>query len=240
MSRTIRLIAALFAALAAQPSHGAAVSPGVTITVDGASRFVDASPFVEHGKTLYGIADASPIGLVAATMDPDPFINASLVITDFGAGSTFDFLYVLPIVPATGPVRLHLAIGVTCTDVGDNGCFAFPSLASGFFAEGSLDGTSLVFGGGIASGPPGGSGGYPTLTFAVDLPAVFTYTALDLHIGFSGSGGGDVYGISARSDLELLAVPLPATLALASAALVALAGVAGATRRKSLPSPARP
>jgi hypothetical protein len=231
------LAACALAVCAAPAAMAAAVVlevPGAAITIDGQTTVVNAQrQFNEREKLVYVIEGYSDVerGVqrVDTFMDPDPIITAAIGVLDFGGASNFNFFWSLPIVPTIGPVTLKLTLGGSCTDNNNNGCSVTPNLASGFFADGLLDGAVLVSGGSLFSGPAGGSGSFSSSVFTVNLPAG-PYNNLGLDLGFLASGGGDA--VSFTLSVEVVnAVPEPSGLALAGLALGA-AGL-GMRRRKA-------
>jgi hypothetical protein len=208
--------------------------PGVALTVDGQTIFVEAKRTIDARQKVVYIIEGysnpeSGIQSIDTFMDPDPVITAATSMLDFGAASNFNFLWSLPIVPTVGPVTLKLTLGGSCTDNDRNGCSATPNLASGFLADGLLDGLVKVSGGSVFSGPAGGSGSFASTIFTVNLPAG-PYSNLGLNLGFLGSGGGDAFSYTLGVEVVNATVAEPASLALAALAFGA-AGLASRRRK---------
>lgn len=232
-------VAAALLSLSAAASTAAVVAlevPGVAVTVDGETFVVNAERVIDQReKVVYEINNfknaALGIEAINSFFDPDPLVNSAISVLDFGAASNFNFFWSLPIVPTVGPVTLKLTIGGSCTDGGNDGCSVTPNLASGFFADGLLDGTVRISGGSAytnALGSPTGSFG-PTDIF-VNLPAG-PYSTLGMDLGFLGSGGNDGIGFTLRVEVLNATVPEPGSLALAALAI----GAAGlASRRRKI------
>jgi len=227
--------AALLVSMAATATAAAVVvqNPGVNVTVDGQTFFVEAESVIDNReKQVFVIEGYSNLELgiqrIDTFMDPDPIITSAMSVLDFLAPSNYTFSWALPIVPTIGPVTLKLTLGGSCTDNDNNGCSVTPNLTSGFFADGLLDSVVEVSGGSVFSGPAGGSGAFASSVFTVSLPAG-PYNNLGLDLGFLGSGGGDAIAFTLSVEV-VNATPEPASLALAALAL-GFAGVA--TRRRA-------
>lgn len=239
MKKSMQFKAVATAALLALGSTGASAAvvvlevPGVAVTIDGQTFVVNAKRVIDEREKAVFIIEgfANPnLGVqgINALMDPDPIITSAISVLDFAAPSNFNFFFSLPIVPTIGPVTLKLTLGGSCTDNNNNGCSATPNLASGFLANGLLDGVVKISGGNLFSGPAGGSGSFASTVFTVNLPAG-PYNTLGLDLGFLGSGGGDA--ISFTLGVEVVnAVSAPGSLALAALAIGA-AGLASRRRK---------
>lgn len=221
------------AATLALLSYGSAaasadVVPGVWITEDGNSVFVEAT-VVKGEKLMYGIdgySDDTAVARLDALFNPDPSIGAAMALIDLGTPSTFGFTFSTPIVTTVGPQYLKLTLGGSCTDGSPTGGGCSASLAPaglGFLAAASLNGVPLTFGGGaFGTATSGGSASFATTIFTTIQPG--GSTVLDLHLDFMGSGGEDAYAFTLRADVT--PVPEPSTYALLAAGLGVLGFVA--------------
>lgn len=161
-------------------------------------------------------------------LDPDPIITYGLAVTDFGAPSSFSFLFITPIVP-TGPGTVVAAsVAGSLTDGGTDGVTITPT---GTFLQSSTLGlptTSMGLDiGATESGIAGGSDVYgPYAVGPIAGPAGGPWTLLGVGVSFGLTGGGDVATLSGRASVETASVPetLPAWVAFATLCSILIVG----------------
>ena len=186
--------------------------------------FGDGSVRVGDGSVMPG-QDA--LLLDALSFSPNPFIEALLGVTDFGAASTFLVTFGGPLTLGTNAFTYDLTGSATLTDAsGDGitiGAVAQFGLPNGLIA-GVVDGLGVASTGGTLAA----EGTFP-LTPASGSESCVGCAFQLLAFGFEASGGGDQYAMSGRFDINPVSVPAPAPLGLLAAGLVML----GLVRRRA-------
>lgn len=160
-------------------------------------------------------------------------INFGVTVTDFGAPTTFNFTFAVPVVPDLGGlVDVTGSFDVTLTDGGSDGATFTGQQAGGgaFAAFAAMPGTSL----GLDFGPscvvpPGGAtspgGGTTTCSFSASSTVVWPALEqmLTANVFFGLSGGDDVAVVTGTlTAVPHADVPEPVSLGLLSVGLAAL------------------
>ncbi len=148
------------------------------------------------------------------TADPDPSISYGVAVTDFGAPSTFGFLFGTPIVLPAGPNVVASSLSGTLTDGGIDGVSAtglsqvsdvgMPITNMGVDLSGpcSSPGTCGPFAAGPLPGPAG------------------TWTYMQTSLQFTMSGGNDQASFTGFASIDPAArAPEPGTVLLLCAGL---------------------
>lgn len=148
------------------------------------------------------------ISNVSALLDPDPLIAYGLAVVDFGAPSTFTFAFSTPIV-ATGPMTtVRGEVGYTLTAGTDGSISLTPTAAKTAVYEVGGPLTSM----GVDVGDPYGPGPSATPGTFIDgfKPGPMgLWTSLSATVSFTGSGGGDIYGITGKGEIYSVSKPVP-------------------------------
>lgn len=172
--------------------------------------------------TVEGEFSASASG----EMDPDPSIAYGIAVTDFGAASSFAFLFFTPIVAVPGPGIVTSSLVGGLTDFTGDGISISPFLAAtvqvasvGFPIVGAGVDVGPAFAAG--AGAPGSFYAYGPYSDGPQLgPAGGPYTALQVANSFTLSGGGDIAALTGFA--SIVVVPEPSTYALLTLGLVSL------------------
>jgi hypothetical protein len=131
------LVAAALSLLHAGRGGAAVLEPAVTVTVDGVaysvplravSKAAGAGSMNIYAVDNYSVTvqDQYSFTISSARLDPDPSIAYALSVTDFGAASTFSFLFGTPIVSTGSPNLVSAGLAGTLTDGGSDGVTITP------------------------------------------------------------------------------------------------------------------
>lgn len=169
----------------------------------------------ENGSWLYEGAEGQVT--ISFQMDPDPSISYGISVIDFGAPSTFGFLFSTPIVPTGSPNVVSASIVGGMTDASGDGVSLTPFAPFLQTASVGAPLTSMGVDVGLASSFPAGAPGSlyaygPAASGAIAGPGPGPWTSLTTTTIFTGSGGSDVYALTGFASIEL--VPEPAMLSL--------------------------
>jgi len=192
-------------------------NPGVSASVRGNG---DTSEHIYQLSTPIK-TDEYEIVYLSVTFKQDPFISYSTAVIDLGDPSTFNFTFNSPINPlVAGPNLVRSSMSLSATDGGSDGvtitALAPPALipvdSDGItelqvttVSDGSVQNNiGLDLGGPGETFPPSSQSAVwgPFNEGSISGPVSGTgWNSLQLDINFQGSGGGDIYTLSGRSDV---------------------------------------
>jgi hypothetical protein len=188
----------------------------------------------ESGEYMWSTQTDEYSVMVSGIMDPDPSIAYGLAVVDFGAPSTFGFVFFTPIVATGAPNVVTASLVGGLTDFTGDGVSIAPALGQPTLqvAEVFAPATNM----GVDVGPAfaagaGAAGSFyaygPYAAGPIAGPGPGPWTGLSTSTSFTLSGGGDVAALTGFASIEL--IPEPSTIA-----LIALAGlgIAGMLRRR--------
>jgi hypothetical protein len=203
------------------------------VTIDGV-HFDLSSLFVPSGNNTFSLPSQTVVdGLgdivtVGASGIGDPVLSYSFSATNpTGGAIPFAFDAAIPLTtPVVAGTPINTSLGVTLTDGGSDGTVITPLNTALQHATG--DGSDLGSSVDIGTTETGVAGGTSVFAFSGNGTAPFTFTTLDIHLGFTLSGGGDNAGITGR--VSTGAVPEPGAVAMLAG--LGVSGGAFALRRK--------
>jgi hypothetical protein len=234
-----RSFAILGLSLLATPALGATITPGVEIWVDGAQvGYAYATPDPEGGDAWIvdnyqwgGPGQAAQITL-SAYLDPDPVILYAGSTIDFGAASTFGFIFVQPIVATAAPgTATHTHSSSTTGAGGSTTPVTAAAPPGGISVDGDLTPEIAVYSLSTNSGTT-------WLNVGLDLSSSFvgaagsdtqgpfsegpvagpagsgSYDSMRVDVNFTMGGGGDAYTWNGEASIEVPEPPIAALLAL--------------------------
>jgi hypothetical protein len=211
-------------------SHGpnaAAVTASPTATLFVDLMPLDLGPYIsptekgwilEAENILVGLTADAPLALINrifVTLNPDPFIDHAISVTDLGAPSTFSLTISLPITPTGPPITASASLSGTLQDGGDGFISLTPSspLTGAPEDPGSSGDEIQVFtinlpliNVGLDLGPaatliaPIGPISYGPFNASGPLPLVADFLQVD--VNFIGSGNGDTYALNGLVQVE--------------------------------------
>jgi hypothetical protein len=187
-----------------------------------------------EGRTLASITSLSFGGNV------DPTIGYAIGLIDFGAPSTFSFLFSTPVVsvPYTSAFQTY---SISLTDAATDGASATPAAPNAniqrAFAGVGVPNTNLGVDVGTACtdgpGAPASAACGPNELTSFFAPT--PYDTLQIRTAFQGSGGGDLFSVNGRADLTQdtngSGVPEPTTVLYSGIGLIGI--VVGLRRRRN-------
>ena len=211
-------------------SGGADVTvPVPTVVVDtpnGPQVLINGgNPFV----TQFGPTDTADTVVIDGYALLDPVQTFAVAFTDLGTPNSVTFSLSAPLVPAfSGGVTFTGDLSGSFTDGASDGGSASP-FGGSTIARFDIDGVDVLGLGGVLNfASPSDSFTEPQQNGAADCaqaPFSGSCDTFGTTIGFTGSGGGDSYGFTARFEI----VPEPATALLLGLGLV---GLAASSRRR--------
>ncbi len=228
------------------PAVAARHSPFAVLTVDGEAPIIVPVESNQDGGIIDNFMASQP-GEWEVTIngffDPDPTIIYAISVLDFGAPSSFSFVFSQPIVPTAAPGVVTASLSGSTTDGGDGlGVTVTPLAPPGFIPEDSPTDEIAVFS--LST-----SGGIPFLNAGLDLGPMFlgaapsdtygafaegpvagpagagSYDTMRVDLNFSLTGGQDAFTLNGGA---LVVVPEPGTATLFGLGLLGL----GAFRRR--------
>ncbi len=215
-------------------------SPGASATmmVDGVAYQLPTPVPSEDasGKTIWLVPDftvqtgAFMVELSDTILNPDPSIAYGLAVTDFGAPSTFLFVFATPIVPTGFPnstVRSSVVGGLT--DMSGDGVSLTPTgpllqvndLIAPLTNMGVDVGLGVTFPAAIA-GSFYGYGAYAEGPIAGPVPG--PWTGMQITVSFDLSGGGDIAVLTGSAFIEEFIIPEPGTMMAGGVLALGIAG----------------
>lgn len=240
------VIAAVFSfgSIASSTARAGVLGASATAVVDG-QQFDIPVTFDDGSQTYQFELNITTEGGDTVTgggeLDPDPDIAYGVAVTDFGAPSSFSFVFSVPLVTPLSPqIDVDASIAGGITDFTGDGAWINPSLADldgDGFAEvqtADLDGGNMGVDVGPAAlygpGPPGANHTYQHSDGPRVGPGGGPYNTLSLSLSFGLSGGGDIFSVTGFAQaLQGPRIPEPSSMALV---LVGL-GLAVAVWRRS-------
>jgi hypothetical protein len=239
-------------ALSTAPALAAeTLQPTISILVDGSSAgsiplSLDAEGVAWVADEVSLVDDGEWAIALDASLDPDPQITYGLVVTDFGAPTTFGFIFSLPIVPTAAPGSV--THGFSSLTVDGGGGLGTPVTAldpAGVPVDGdsiaelavyllSTDAGATLLNAGmdlgasfVGTSPSGVQGPFGEGPIAGPAGAGF-YDLMRIQLSFSMDGGGDIFGAAGVATV----VPEPGTAALLG---LGMGGLALIGRRREPP-----
>lgn len=166
-------------------------------------------------------------------IDPDPSISWGIAVTDFGAPSSFAFMFSTPIVPTGSPNVVFGSIVGGVTDNTGDGASITPTAGLNIMinevgtgapiANMGVDvGPAQVY----AAGPAGALHNYGSFSTPTIAGPLGIWTSLHSTVSFNLSGNGDIAVLTGYASIEEVPAPGAATL-------LALGGALVARRRRS-------
>lgn len=170
-------------------------------------------------------------------MNPDPSIGYGLAVSDFGAPSSFLFVFSVPIVPTGSPNVVNGSVVGGLTDMTGDGVSITPTGSSLQINDLLAPLTNMGVDVGVAdvhpaSGTPGSFYTYGAYAAGpIAGPGPGPWTGLQVTVGFGLSGGGDIAALTGFASIEQSAVPESSTMMAGGALALGIAG--WAWRRRS-------
>lgn len=215
-------------------------SPTILVGADDFTYEVPAYWKVEEGQWVIGdveqdfwsVQTSEYLILLSGGINPDPSTSYGLSVTDFGLPSSFALFVSNPIVPTAGPTLVTNSIVGGLTDATQDGISITPAFLPDLDGDTVLElqtaeaGVPLVSNGidvgpAFAAGPGGIAYAYGPFGLGPVLgPTPGPYTVLDVAVGFTLSGGGDIAALTGFASIET--VPEPSTVVLAGLGALAL------------------
>ncbi|MFA4903536.1 MAG: hypothetical protein WC600_12440 [Desulfobaccales bacterium] len=219
-----------------------AMAFGVTISSGGESfdlsYLQSESGFVLSEQTI-NFSGGDQV-IITGNASADPIISYGLAVTDFGAPSTFAFVFSIPVLagelPALPTVVTSSIVG-GLTDFTGNGVTITATNLNGLIQDNFLQDVAFTWSVGptaaFGPGPAGSLYAYGPYTFGPAPGPSGPYTGIfSTTVSFGLSGGGDVAALTGFCSINPV-VPLPPTLLLLGSGLVGLIGLRVRQRKVS-------
>jgi hypothetical protein len=241
-------VALSLALLVAAPAYAVPIGATGSMTVDGGASVE--IPMAQHPESdLWGVGSwdseiddftgwdwNGPEGSVSISgaLDPDPMISYGIAVTDFGAPSSFGFIFSSPIVVAAGPTTVEGSISGALTNFVDGSSLSMtPTL--GPTIQSSTVGPPTT-GMGVDVGPAFSVGPSPNGALFVYGPHAIgpiagpagPWSTMTVTVGFMLSGGGDTAVLTGFSEIVEF-IPEPSTYVMLA---MGIAGVGLFARRR--------
>jgi len=174
---------------------------------------------------------------ISAEFDPDPIVNYSIAVTDFGDPSNFSFSFGQSIILPGIPNLVDAQVGGALNDATGNGVSITPMLSDSdgdLIAE--LQVSTVGFGtpsvnmgvdvGPAQSFPGAGSPGITTYSTVVELPQPGpngAFDVMDTTVSFTLSGGGDFAALTGFA--QIVPIPEPSTFVLAACGIIGILAI---------------
>ena len=241
------LLIGLIAGAVAPAMASAVISvPSVGLNVDGQSyelpRPVPAKD--ENGKDIWimeewKMANSEFEITLGATLNPDPSIAYGIAVIDLGAPSAFAFFFSTPIVPTGSPNTVSGSVVGGLTDATGNGVSITPTGSSLQINDLIAPITNMGVDVGIAnvhpaSGTPGSFFTYGAYAAGpIAGPGPGPWTGINVSLGFTLSGGGDVAALTGFASIDPTIVPETSTTLAGGALALGVAGWAFRRRNRA-------
>lgn len=160
-------------------------------------------------------------------MNPDPFINGSITITNLSSlAQNFTVNLSLPVIPAFSPGLMGGSIDATVYDLNNSGSATLQpqGSTSNPIYFGRIDGSNalLMFAQVVTCGGVGCSGNSSESQMPPSIPVSGVNTNIGTRLVFNLSGGDKV---TFSTHFEVTPVPVPATVWMMGSALLGLVGI---------------
>ena len=229
------LVLLLAAILTIGVGSASAMAPFIGFLGEGQREFVEI-PWYTDDDGLYRVdnwdytTSEFSVRLHDVAMDPDPSIAYALAVTDFGAPTTFTFLFGLPIVPTASPNLVHASVEGELIDATGDGVSLTPTGSHLQVSEVGSPSTNMGVDVGAAfsaeQGRPGALYSYGAYSAGpIAGPGPGPWTWLQTTVSFALSGGDDVASFTGFASINeaTAPVPEPTSLLLLSGGLIAAA-----------------
>ncbi len=219
-----------------------AVLPFISVWADNGLRDLIEVPWYEDENGIYRVdnffyeTSEFSLNIFDTYMDPDPVIAWGIAVTDFGAPSSFAFLFSTPTVPVSGNNTVEASIVGGLTDFTGDGVSLTPTVGTDVqhsFVGNPMTPMGVDVGSAYSTGPgiPGSLYNYGAfMAGPIAGPGPGPWTQLQANVDFGLSGNGDIAVLTGYASIVDNAPPIPepATLLLLGGGLAG----AGLLRRR--------